>query len=81
MKIGPIFPIFGEEFSFPEDFAATFRDFPRQSLRDQGAAAPTCAYSWLVAAGRYLIDDGLGFLQGQPGEGPVFFDRLDLPAR
>jgi hypothetical protein len=35
MRFGPIYPIFGEEFSFREELAAVFRDFPRLSLRDQ----------------------------------------------
>jgi hypothetical protein len=34
MKFGPIFPIFGEDFSFDEELAAIFRDFPRATLRD-----------------------------------------------
>jgi hypothetical protein len=34
MIIDPIFPIFGEDLSFPEELAAVLRDFPRLTLRD-----------------------------------------------
>jgi hypothetical protein len=43
MKIGPLFPIFGEDFSFHEEFAAGFRDFPLLSLRDHGATVEKAA--------------------------------------
>jgi hypothetical protein len=33
MKNGPLFPIFGEDFSFHEEFAAENRQNPRQTLR------------------------------------------------
>jgi hypothetical protein len=39
MNHGPLFPIFGEDFSFHEEFAAVFCDFARLSLRDHGAGA------------------------------------------
>jgi hypothetical protein len=40
MNLSPIFPIFGEEFSFHEELAALFGHFPRLSLRDQGTPLP-----------------------------------------
>lgn len=35
-KIHPIYPIFDEEFSFHEEFAAGNGDFARQTLRPNG---------------------------------------------
>jgi hypothetical protein len=39
MKFGPVFPIFGEDFTFREDFAAKIDQESRLALRDHGSAA------------------------------------------
>ena len=38
-KIGPLCRIFGEDFSFDEEFAAYFAGFPRQTLRPAETAS------------------------------------------
>jgi hypothetical protein len=54
MIFGPIFPIFGEDFSFPEELAAHFGDFSRQSLRDQ--AMPFIVVANCAIAGPGEVD-------------------------
>lgn len=40
MEYRPVFPAFGGDFSFDEEFAALFGRFPRQSLREKGESWP-----------------------------------------
>jgi 8-oxo-dGTP pyrophosphatase MutT (NUDIX family) len=90
MESGPVYPIFGGEFSFDEDFAAIFRQKSRQSLRDQemrgcrrylaGPLQPTGNASMIAVQHiRAAVDTYLGCHPGDVGRIAPLINALADP--